>query len=609
VQARTIYWCVVAGVVLVGALLRAPAIDGVLYADDWDHYAMQEGIYPVALPIWDKFNFVPNADAAREALQLTGRLPWWTAQNIHLAVFRPVSSLLVHFDFAVLDAAHHPGRLHVHSLLWWLLLIGAVAALFGRVLPLPVAALAVLLYTVDDAHAVPVTWAANRSELVSVALVMWGLWAHIAARATRSARLTVLSLLLVTAGLLAGEHSLAPLAYFVTFELCASDGPFRYRVRRLLPIALLAAAYLMLRAGLGYGVAGSALYIDPIAESARYLSAAALRMPLLLGDLVFGAAPEWWFWAPGWTHSAFVRHFVPSSWVTLQHLRDEQFVLCLVALGLSVASIAWLYRRPAGGPRRTLRWLMLGALLSLIPLSGTAAMTRLTVAPAIAYDAGLAYLLWRAIEQLWTGRRPQWRLLSGLFAAVLLQLHVVRAAMLSYETARNLTAESQIEYDWVRHASFDLDELAGRHVFVVCAFDMATQFGLPYVLHLAGLSMPLSSGMLSPAFQNAHVLTRPAPNVLEIEYPGGPTGSPFKRTAYRPDDSEFHSGERIRTRLFDVLIKAVHDGEPTQLRFSFPLSLDDPRYVFMYPTRDGLKRVSLPVVGGRTRLSAPAYPR
>jgi hypothetical protein len=43
--------------------------------------------------------------------------------------------------------------------------------------------------------------------------------------------------------------------------------------------------------------------------------------------------------------------------------------------------------------------------------------------------------------------------------------------------------------------------------------------------------------------------------------------------------------------------------------FIFRADMDDPHYLFTYPTKQGLVRLSLPRIGETKRLSAPAWPR
>jgi hypothetical protein len=138
--------------ILTGLFLRSPALDVGLVADDWDHYAMSAGIYPAPRSPFGHFEFVRDAASDRDALLESGRLPWWSAPDLHMALFRRLSSALGYVDYAWLDGARHSTRMHLHSLAWWLLLVTGVACTLPLLLPLPAAALGTLLYALDDAH-------------------------------------------------------------------------------------------------------------------------------------------------------------------------------------------------------------------------------------------------------------------------------------------------------------------------------------------------------------------------------------------------------------------------------------------------------------------------
>ena len=59
------YWLVVAVLLALGSWLRAPALDATLVSDDWDHYAMATGVYPVARAPWDFYDFIGDSAAER----------------------------------------------------------------------------------------------------------------------------------------------------------------------------------------------------------------------------------------------------------------------------------------------------------------------------------------------------------------------------------------------------------------------------------------------------------------------------------------------------------------------------------------------------------------
>lgn len=589
--------------------MLSTALQGTLLADDWDHYAMQQGIYPVPTPAWDMFRFVADSESERRLLLDSGRLPWWSSADLHLAVYRPLSSLLIYADFAWLGGFDRTWLMHLHSLVWWLVLFAAVAALYRRFLPIPLAALALVVFAVDDAHVYPVVWLANRSELVSVALVCWGIWAHVSApNSARPFRLQAAAWLLVGFGLLAGEHAIAPLSYLVAYELCRDRAPWRNAIVRLLPYAGLAFGYLACRAYLGYGVSGSAFYVDPIREPVRYLQEGMTRIPLLVGDLLLGMAAEWWYW--GIPYVFWVRDLLPSAWTEFALLREIQVGLGVASVFAACAGMFWGFRASRRSARlRTLWSLLLGAVVSLIPLAGTAPMTRLTVVPAIAVDALIALLLWKLCARLIRTKELQARAMCSVACAVVIVLHAVRPAVHCVQGTRNLTNSSHLEYGWTTKADFGEQDVRNRHVFVVSAHNMAAQYLMPYLMHAARLPVPLTSHLLSPAAENAHVLTRIAANVLDVQFPEPITNSPFAPMVYRQAGTGFFPGQTFHNALFGVEVKRVRGVEPRQLRFTFPKSLDDPQYLFVYPTEEGIEPVSLPVVGQSIRLKSPAWPQ
>jgi hypothetical protein len=488
-------------------------------------------------------------------------------------------------------------------------LLSAVAVLYKRFLSGPAAVLSLLLFAVDDAHVYPVVWLANRSEVVSVAFVCWAIWAHLAAEnSLHPGRLRAIALLLTAVGLLAGEHAIAPLCYLVALELFGSRGSVLERVGRLLPYLGLVAIYVIWRASLGYGVAGSAFYVDPFSEPARYLLTAATRVPLLAGDLVFGMAAEWWYWGVPWAH-----HFeglLPKHWLTIETLQSVQVALGVVSLLAGVACLSWGYQRTRSRPRLRESWaLMIGAVVSLIPLAGTASMTRLTVVPAIAVDAALGCMLWWLFRKLVSTRGWSARLRCGAAGLLLICLHLVRAIYLSVQASLYLTNMSHLQYGWATSADFGKGDLRDRHVIMLSAHDMACQYLLPYLLHAAGLAVPLSSHLLSPAADNDHILTRVASNVLDIQFPEPINNPAFAPMVYRQSDPSFLPGQTFRNALFDVEVKSVRNFQPRHLRFTFHHDLDDRRYLFMYPTELGVLQLTLPSLGKSIRLDAPAWPQ
>jgi hypothetical protein len=605
--ALDLFWIGVACSIAVGAALRWDALRGSLLHDDWDHYAMYAGIYPAPRSPFDMFNFVADSDTERAALRRTGRLPWWSSDDLQLSVFRPLSSLLLHFDYAVLRAHEHTARAHVHSMLWWVALLLGSAALLRRLCSVWVASLAVLLLALDDALTLPVLWIAHRSELVATALIVWGCQAYLQ---DRGPGLRALAFALFALGLFAGEYALAALAYVVAYELTRATRSIGQRLAGLLPIALLALAYLAPRQLLGYGVRGSGFYIDPFDEPLRFLEACSWRLPYLIADLMFGYAAEWYAWEPPWLFQLREQHLLPEAWLTVARAHALQAALAALASAIAIAALAWLGRRRATLQQLRLRWLLLGSILSLLPLCSTAPMSRLTLAAAIGASACLAALLVALIRVLCRSQR-RWpsRALAGAAALAIVGVHGLYAAKRTRAETTHHAFTSHLAEAFVLGAELDRDRLASQHVLIISSRDWNTQLALPYVWHLHHEIMPLSSEVLSPFPEGPAELVRLGSSVLELHLPiAADDRSLTARAGYRRSEALFRAGDRIRGENYDVEIAAAYAGEPTRVRVILPVPLEDPRYVFLFASDKGLRRIALPSVGATLKLPPPAWP-
>lgn len=610
---RTGYAGYVALALALGLGLRFETFQGTLLADDFDHYAMRAGIYPVERGALDAFDFVSGSAEERAVLDASGRLPWWAAPQLQLAVWRPFASALIAVDHGLLGG--RPVLLHAHSMLWWALLVAAVALLLRTVLPLPIAALAVALYALDEAHGLPSGWIANRSALCAVGFVVLGLYFHARERVAGAPRhAAALSMPCIALGLACGEHALAPLAYLVAFELAfMQDAPLR-RVRALAPAALLTCAYLGAHHLLGYGLSGSGFYIDPLVAPGRYLEAAAQRLPLLLGDALFGLAAEWHYGGVPFREA--LEDVVPRDWLEPAALQAFQHALGVCAAVIAIAALYALYRGALAriAHARTARFLLLGALLSLAPLAATLPMSRLLLAPAIGFDALIAWLIWeagtRAAGTAGAPRNPATRdrVRLGLAALALLALHAGWAGKRARSDAAYYAVRSTLEENWVADARIDDRRVAQQHVFVIAAQDWATQWALPSVRHRHGKPRPKSSHLLSAAFLRPHTLYRPADRLLDVMIEGESVRGTFLGSVYRAEDLPFAVGDFFSFPEFQVLVQATQAGEPLRMRFRFPRSVDDPSYLFLYPSPEGLRRVYPPLIGTRFELPSPTPP-
>jgi len=574
-------------------------------SDDWDHYAMASGAYPVARAPWDFYRFISADPIERQALSASGRLPWWSDPEIRIAFLRPLASVSIWGDHALLGTSQRLA--HVHSLLWWWLGALAAAAVLRRLLPSGVALLAVALYAVDDAHALPVAWSASRAELIAVAAMTWALWAQLEHQRLGGARHRWLAVALVAVGMLSGEHAVALVPLVLACALAERDKPLRNRLLESLALIAPVLVYLGARAVMGYGTAGSRYYLDPFGEPMRFVRSLDVHVPLLAADLLLGYAADYWYSEPPWRDGLLDLGLVPRAWLDAGPLHELQRGLGLLSLGVVI--LAWLaLGRASPASARPLRWLLAGALLSLVPLAAALPMTRLTVGPSLAFHAAFAWLVATAFDEL----RSAGPLVRRAGAAVLciapLAVHGVHAAVRARELTEHYAADSRTQMAWVARAPLG-DRLNGRHVFVLGSSDLAASFSLPFIRRFAGASAPATSELLLPPFSGPLLLQRISPSILDVSSRSKHGFTEFRASAYRREDRDLKVGEYLAGPRFSVVVMAERHGVPTRLRFVFARPLEDPAHLFVYPTDAGLLPLSLPVVGQSRRLPAPAWPR
>lgn len=337
-RART--WVVVLSVVLV-----LPSIFAGLGADDFVHELVLSGSSPIAgfrHSPFDLFRFA-TPDKNRSLMD-DGVFPWWIDPDARFAFLRPLAAATHVLDHAV--APGNAALMHVHNVLWSTLAVLAVGGLYRAALGAGwVSVLALLLYAVDDARGAPVTWVANRSEIIACALSVGAavLYRRGAGGDRRARWLAPLSF---AAALTASEGAIAITAYLFSYEHYVEDAPWRRRLARLAPFAAVALAWFSIYRALGYGVSGSGIYFDPLRAPAAFVEALPGRFAALWFSVLGGP------WSEGYNvYSVLAPGFAP-------------FATPLAALTIAVNGyLLW----PLIRTDRNVRFLLLGALLATLP--------------------------------------------------------------------------------------------------------------------------------------------------------------------------------------------------------------------------------------------------
>jgi hypothetical protein len=519
------------------------------------------------------FGFIDNARLGE--LIARGDLPWWAPADTHVMFWRPLSSLthvLDHLLWGLQPAFHR-----LHSILWYAALIVAVGLLYRRQLSAALFPLALLLFTIEEAHWGPVCFVANRNALVGGVLGLLALLCHVRRREEGSEWGGPLSALLFALALMGGESALGAFAYLAAYELFVPRRSTGKRLIALLPpVALVSIWAVCYRLG-EYGARGVEIYIDPTRDPLRYLGVAVERFLVLICSQLTGVIAELSLGAPAFKYPQ-------------------------VALGLTAALLAAfiLHRRwPELDPtdRRTLRWLIPGALLSLLPVMATYPMDRLLLLPSV----GGAVVVAIVIRHVWSDLRS-WKTISGSkrwLSAILSPLLLTQVAIpivvwlgfpiIIYGYHHRLNRK-------LSPAVLARGDIGQCRVFVIGAPDLSELWFQSARRILAGVKEPGAWQVLSESLlpQRLH---RDAERSLEIAYAKGRPTHPTSLRIFPPPHLRYTTGDAIELKGLRIRILEADREGLRRVAFEFDRSLEDDRMIFLVWHDDGLEPLSLPGPG------------
>jgi hypothetical protein len=470
---------------------------------------------------------------------------------------------------------------HLHSLLWFALAVGLVAALYRRVHGAAlVAGLAGLLFAVEDAHTMSAGWLAGRNTMLCLVLGATLMHRHLTWRQTRRARDLVLALLALVVGLGCGEATLGALAYVAAWQWAREEGTWLRRSLPLAPYAAIVVAWRAVYDALGYGAHGSSLYVDPGAQPLRFLQALLEHWPLL--------AAAQWLQAP------------VDLWLFLPRVAQVLASLVSALLVAGVVLLLWrLLRREA-----IARFWAIGMAASLIPLCAAFPMERLLVFSGIGAFALMAMLAETCGVWLWTaGGAATWRRRA---TQAILVLNLPVAALLLVARTATLPAFGVFFSAGAREAPRG-PEVARQTLVFVNGNDFAVVY--THILRVATGegTVPRWVAQLASVTARNEVLREDERTVV-ITPENGFLAMTLDRLLLDPD-RRFVPGESLKRPEFVAEVREVTaDGRPQRVAFHFRRPLEDPAYRWLYWKDGHLAAFPLPAIG-RTTTVAPSWIR
>jgi len=592
-------------------VVRSAAASIGLMSDDFMQYGMIAGLYPgEGYAPFDLYAFL------RRDLMVAhiegGTAPWWAVPELHGTVLRPVSSLLLWLDHTLL-----PGRVgawHLHSLLWFGAAIVGFGLVVGRLLPRSIAVIAVIVFACDASVVSPLAWLANRCVLVSASFGLLAMWVHLERRAPELATPAWLrgpgplvegTLMALCIG--AGEYGLAILAYIVAWELLVSErsGRLRALVPALVPVLI----YLLIHKALGYGTFGAETYVDPFHAPAAYLEAASERLPKLISA---------GFWStPVATIQVFRFGYIASLADLLlgpepSAARFDATHLGLVWLGILTASLLIVLARRGLEPdeRKTVRALIIGTIVGLLPVAVAPAHSRLLLIAQLGVCCTIAAILVATARLLRPPSTParRWRGAALLpFAGFLAYAHTIGDLRWGQAYIEHIDALEARHAAAITNGDLLGPDLGGSDVVILNAPNQVIGLYGPFMLHAQGWPAPATWRPLALGGEFPMVAERSGPHTLVLAAIQGSWIRTANELFFRRTDQPLRTGDVLVHPSLRVEILAGELGHPSKIRVDFDRPLE--RFIFIVATPQGLKRWTVPAPGERAVVPLPRLPK
>lgn len=578
---------------VLGIALTLPSLRVGWLVDDHFHRITLQGSSRLAafLPArTDIFRFAEGGRPQARTLMDLGIMPgaWWLMPETQAAFWRP-ATMVTH----LIDGALWPDSavaMHAHSILWYGLLILMVALLYRRMMGLGLAAgLAVPLFAIDDAHAMPVAFLANRNSLICAVFGVGAVIAHHRRRQGGGIRWALLALGSLLLSLLAKEAGVAVLGFLLAYELCLAAGSWRRRALALLPAAVVIVAWRIAWTGLGYGLRNVGFYVDPLEEPYRFLLAIVQRLPIyLLGQWAVPSADVCWLWAE----------------------RSHNMMAYLTAMGLLVvAGLIWMIA-PIVRADRMARFWAVAMFLAAVPACSTLPSDRLMMFIGIAAMGLLSRVLVAFAvddaaddavdESPFRGHRPsvRWRraIVWSLIGIHLLLAPVSLAVRASGWGLRDISVRSEPPL-------LTDPSLPDRDVIFVNPPIALLAHYLPILQDLHDQPIPRRTRALAPG-RHPMTVHRPDKHTLVIEPQHGYFDAVLDQLL-RDERFPASVGEQITLAGMTVTIREVlPDGRPRSVAFRFDVSLEDRSLLWLQWKEGTWQRFIPPPVGQAITLDA-----
>lgn len=571
---------------LLAAAITLPFVfTGYATDDYYFHMIFQDvpGMDEISIPPQKMFSFILSDEEQRRALMDRGLRPWWTPDDAQIELWRPLTAYTHIFDHWAFSGKAWPA--HLHSTLWYVLVVVAASLLYYRLIPVFwVAGLASLMFLLDESHSLPAGWLSNRNALLGGFFGIVTLLGHDAWRRDGNAAGLAAALASLSVGLLSGEAVVGVGAYLFAYAVFIDHGPLLVRVGRLTPYLIVVIPWRLIYRDLGYGVVGSGVYLDPLSDPVSFFRDLPRNVILLVQNQM--SPPDSGY---AW--------FIPRPY-------EYGYVFVSFLFVLFFAWVLW----PLLKSNSRARFWATGMVLSTVPVSAVFAQDRLLFFPSIGGIALIALFLagWRD-KAYWLSERMRWRKAARFMAYYWSLTHFVLAPILFVSVVWLMTNVDRGTMDLSRSAPMH-PEVTEESVVILNTLHDNMVIGFPIVRSAVGDPVPKYTRILSTGPDEITV-TRTDAQTIVLENPKGffprTYGEQYRNFRTHP----FRIGDRVElTGMTVEILEVKPNGHPTRIQFVFDRNLDDPTLHFVtWSLENGYIPVDLPDPGHSIAVSGMNY--
>lgn len=598
-------------IALIAFLVSLPTIKTGLMLDDLIHRSMLVGpdrlpreIYRTGLTpgkpgklstaIFDLFVFCGDqqqTDRGREY----GTLPWRTPKKFKASLWRPLTGFSHWLDYRLFPDS--PPLMHVHSLLWFSAVIFLIAVFYRRLLgPTWVAALAVILYLIDENNTFPVMFNAHRNSLIALVFGLLCALAHHNWRKNSSLIAAVAAPVFLLLSLLSAEAGIATFAFILAYAIALEEGPIAKRAATIIPAVCTIILWRLVYNALGYGVDNIGIYVDPLNEPACYTLALLERLPIMLLG-IFSAIP-----------ADYVSSLSPPAKIWFM------IIVFILLLFLLLAMLPLLRKN------KLALYFCLATIFAVIPFCACFPSSRNLLFASIPGFALIAVFITDVFKKAsYLPKSLLYRIAIWLICISLFLTHLPGALL-----GKTIGSKVMISMLPGLGAPKNVAETVSKDQTLVfvnspCVLSMAF---LPFEQAYRGRDIPQSIKVLAPAFRTLEV-QRPDEKTLIIKAKEGNLFScgdigpmhiayMFKlfNDLFQDEKSVFRNGDKfILPQLTVTVARVDKNAMPTELSFVFSVPLEDNSLSFYQYDWHSLsyKPFEAPAVGQAVELPGPRY--